>query len=185
MATAKQQGRNRGTSKRPAKAAKAAKKAISPARRKSVPPAAKAAGTKARVFVERRLPETLRVRAISPGLTVADLGKSIAFYTGALGFIADERWESAGKLTFIMLKAGLCELGLGQDDWAKGRERKKGEGFRIWCETTQDIDALAARARAFGARITEEPADKPWGVRAFSLDDPDGFHLTFARPLAK
>lgn len=182
MATAKRQGSTRGTPKRPTKAAK---KAISPPRRTSAKPAAKAARTKTRVFVERRLPETLRVRTISPGLTVDDLEKSIAFYTGALGFIAGRRGERAGKLTFIMLKAGLCELGLGQDDWAKGRERRKGEGFRIWCETTQDIDALARRARAFGARITEEPEDKPWGVRAFSLDDPDGFHLTFARPLVK
>ncbi len=182
MATTKRKVKGRSTPKRPAKAAK---RGSTPLRSKSAKPAAKAATTKPRVFVDRRLPETLRVRAISPGLTVNDLAKSIAFYTGALGFVAGRRGERDGKLTFIMLQAGACELGLGQDDWAKGRERKKGEGFRIWCETRQDIDALAKRAREFGARITEEPEDKPWGVRAFSLDDPDGFHLTFARPLAK
>jgi len=182
MATAKKHGKGRGTPKRPARAAM---KVTSPPRRKSGKPAAKAAKPKPRALVVRQQPETLRLRLFSPGLTVADLEASIAFYTGALGFVAGERWESAGKLAFIMLQAGTCELGLGQDDWAKGRERKKGEGFRLWCETTQDIDALATRARAFGARITEAPEDKPWGVRAFSLDDPDGFHLTFARPVAK
>lgn len=182
MATAKRQGSTRGTPKRPAKAAK---KAISPPRRKSGKPAAKAAKAQPRGLAAQQEPETLRLRTFSPGLTVDDLEKSIAFYTGALGFIAGRRGERDGKLTFIMLKAGLCELGLGQDDWAKGRERRKGDGFRLWCETKQDIDALAARARAFGARITEEPEDKPWGVRSFSVDDPDGFHLTFARPLVK
>ena len=128
----------------------------------------------------RRQPESLRLRSYAPGLTVDDLGRSIEFYTGALGFVAGERWEQDGKLVFIMLKAGACDLGLGQDDWAKGRTRKKGEGFRLWCRTTQDIDALAARARAAGARITEEPTDSAWG-RSFSLDDPDGFHWTFSR----
>jgi uncharacterized glyoxalase superfamily protein PhnB len=29
--------------------------------------------------------------------------------------------------------------------------------------------------------LTEEPHDQPWGGRSFSLDDPDGYHLTFHR----
>jgi predicted enzyme related to lactoylglutathione lyase len=77
-----------------------------------------------------------------------------------------------------MLKAGVCELGLSQDDWAKGRNRKKGEGIRISCQTVQDIDTLAARIKATGGRLTEEPTDTPWGTRSLSVDDPDGFHLT-------
>ena len=52
-----------------------------------------------------------------------------------------------GVLRGVMLKAGACDLGLSQDDWAKGRDRKKGEGMRIWCQTAQDIDALAAPRR--------------------------------------
>lgn len=138
-------------------------------------------GSGKRTATPRRQPESLRLRSYSPGLTVDDLERSIEFYTRGLGFVAGERWEQDGKLVFIMLRAGSCDLGLGRDDWAKGRERKKGEGFRLWCRTTQDIDALAERARAAGARITEEPTDSPWG-RAFSLDDPDGFHWTFSRP---
>ncbi len=132
----------------------------------------------------RRKPETLRLRSYAPGLTVSDLERSLDFYTRALGFVPGERFEEGGKLVFVMLKAGSCELGLGQDDWKKGRDRKKGEGFRLWCRTTQDVDALAARARAAGAKITDEPKDSPWG-RAFSLDDPDGFHWTFARQGAR
>ena len=81
------------------------------------------------------------------------------------------------------LRAGVCELGIGQDDWAKGRDRLKGVGVRLWCETHQDVDELAERARAWGSRLTEEAEDKPWGVRAFSLDDPDGYHLTFYREI--
>jgi uncharacterized glyoxalase superfamily protein PhnB len=114
-------------------------------------------------------------------MTVNDLQKSLAFYTGALGFTEKERWTDGGVLHGIMLKAGSCELGLSQDDWARGRDRQKGQGIRIWCRTTQDVDVLAARARSAGAVLTEEPHDQPWGGRSFSLDDPDGYHLTFHR----
>jgi predicted enzyme related to lactoylglutathione lyase len=80
-----------------------------------------------------------------------------------------------------MLKAGVCSLGLSQDDWAKGRDRKKGQGTRIWCQTVQDIDALARRIKAAGGRLTEGPVTQPWGARSLSVDDPDGFHITIYR----
>jgi uncharacterized glyoxalase superfamily protein PhnB len=104
----------------------------------------------------------------------------MAFYGDALGFVVSERWTNdEGGLRGVMMRAGICELGLSQDDWAKGRDRKKGQGVGIWLETSQDVDALAARVKAAGYGLTEEPKDQPWGARSFSVDDPDGFHLTF------
>lgn len=148
-------------------------------------PRAPTAVTRAAKRIERRrrTPETLRLRAFSPGLTVSDLSRSLAFYGDVLGFVIADRWTDGGVLRGVMLKAGASMLGLSQDDWAKGRDRKKGEGVRIWCETEQDVDALAARVRAAGFGLTEEPKDQPWGARAFSFDDPDGFHLTISRKL--
>jgi catechol 2,3-dioxygenase-like lactoylglutathione lyase family enzyme len=132
----------------------------------------------------RRDPESLRLRALEPSLTVTDIELSVRFYTDVLGFIVGERWSEGGVLRGVNLKAGLCELGLSQDDWAKGRERVKGEGMRIWCRTAQDIDELAARIKAAGGRLTEEPTDQSWGVRSLSVHDPDGFHLAFYRSQA-
>jgi len=141
---------------------------------------AKAAGAKRQ---KRRDPQTLRLRAIMPGFTVNDLVRSLAFYTDVLGFIVSERWTGAdGAPTGAMLKAGVCELGLSQDDWAKGKGRVKGVGVRIWTQTVQDIDALGRRIKAAGRKLSEEPHDQPWGGRALSLDDPDGYHLTVFRP---
>ena len=130
--------------------------------------------------LERRSrdPETLRLRSFEPSFTVDDLERSVRFYTEVLGFTVGERWTDGGVLRGVMLKAGVCELGLSQDDWAKGRGRQKGEAVRIWCNTAQDIDALAARIKAGGGRLTEEPMNLPWGARSLSVDDPDGFHLT-------
>jgi lactoylglutathione lyase len=123
-------------------------------------------------------PETLRLRSVEPSLTVDDLEQSVRFYTEVLGFIVGERWTEGGVLRGVTLKAGACGLGLSQDDWAKGRDREKGQGMRIWCKTVQDIDGLAARIKAAGGRLTEEPMDQSFGRRSLSVDDPDGFHIT-------
>lgn len=80
----------------------------------------------------------------------------------------------------VMLKAGACQLGLSQDDFAKGRDRTKGIGFRLWCETGQDVDALAQRLRGIGGTIVEGPGDR-WDAYGFTAEDPDGFKITITR----
>lgn len=122
----------------------------------------------------------LELTASTPGLTVNDLDRSIAFYTG-LGFAIEDRWEQDGKLLGVMAKAGSCRIGLGQDDWAKGRDRVKGVGVRLWFNTDQDVDDIARRAKAAGITLDQEPEDMPWGGRAFTLTDPDGFKLTIVK----
>jgi predicted enzyme related to lactoylglutathione lyase len=137
--------------------------------------------TAARKHKKRQGPETLRLRAFTPSLTVDDLGQSVRFYTDVLGFIVSERWEEGGKLLGVMLKAGVCQIGLSQDDWAQGRDRKKGVGIRLYCDTAQDVDALAARIKGAGGRLTREPVNE-MGGRSLSVDDPDGYHLTVNQP---
>ena len=148
-----------------------------PSRRPRQKPPARASRATPSARPSRRAPVSLRLRSTTASFTVNDLARSLAFYTEALGFVVKERWNDGGVLRGVMLKAGVCELGLSQDDWAKGRDRKKGEAFRLWCETAQDVDALAARVKAAGHVLSEEPRDE-WGGRSFSVDDPDGFHIT-------
>lgn len=161
-------------------ASSGAKRPRAAAARRPARPAATRRTARAPKKKARRDPETLRLRSITPSLTVNDLQASIRFYTDVLGFIVGDRWEEGGKLLGVMLKAGACEFGLSQDDWAKGRDRKKGEGVRVWCETAQDVDALAARIKAAGSRLTHEPRDE-MGTRTFAVDDPDGYHLSIGR----
>ena len=127
----------------------------------------------------RQQPETLRLRSLSPSFTVNDLQRSIAWYRDGLGFFVAERWEDGGTLKGVMLKSGSCQLGLAQDDFSKGTDRPKGVGFRIWGDTTQDVDAIAARLRNFGGAIVEPPGDR-WATYAFTAEDPDGFKITIA-----
>jgi uncharacterized glyoxalase superfamily protein PhnB len=121
----------------------------------------------------------LQVKTLSPALTVDDLQKSIRFFEG-LGFVVNERWENDGVLFGVMLRAGEVEIGLNQDDWKKGRDRQKGVGVRLYMTTTQDIDQVAARAKAAGISLESEPRDTEWGARAFEVTEPTGFRLTIA-----
>jgi uncharacterized glyoxalase superfamily protein PhnB len=119
----------------------------------------------------------LTVKTIMPGLTVDDLASSIAFYE-ALGFTVGETWDDNGKMVAAMVKAGDLEIGLNQDDWKKGRDRQKGIGTRLNIETGNNIDEIAARAKAAGLKLDVEPFDTPWKTRQFELTDPTGFKLT-------
>jgi catechol 2,3-dioxygenase-like lactoylglutathione lyase family enzyme len=166
-ATPKRKGRAR--SARPA-AKKTAARAKAPAARRKAPAAR-------RKLKQRQDPETLRLRGFEPSLTANDLQESIRFYTDVLGFFMGERWVEGGVLRGVTLKAGVCRLGLSQDDWKKGRDRRKGEGIRLYCKTAQDVDALAARIRSAGGRLVDEPHDQ-MGGRALTVADPDGFLLT-------
>lgn len=160
----------KGAAKPKARAKTSARKAEKKAKTAVAP--AKAAGPK------RHQPESLRLRALSVSLTVNDLAHSLRFYLEALGFTLKQRFEEAGQLMGVMLIAGECELGLAQDDWAKGRDRVKGVGFRIYAQTVQDLDELAERIRAHGF-AAEGPKTEPWGARTVTVTDPDGFKLTF------
>ena len=122
--------------------------------------------------------EALKLNEASPGLTVNDLQKSLAWYRDVLGFGVEERWEQEGKLMGVSLRAGGVTFMIGQDDWKKGRDRKKGEGFRLFCETSQDVDALAKKIEARGGTLDQKPTDQPWGYRDFAVSDPDGFKIT-------
>ena len=122
--------------------------------------------------------EAVQISAVIPTLTVDDLQKSIAFYE-ALGFAIDERWEEKGTLVGVMLRAGETLIGLNQDDWKKGRDRKKGVGVRLSISTTPAaVDEIARRARNAGIALTSDPHDTEWKSRAFEVSDPSGFLLT-------
>ena len=123
---------------------------------------------------------TLNLATVMPALTVGDLEASIAFYCDILGFEVDERHEQDGKLVYASVCAGDVTLVLGQDDWAQGRDRIKGVGFRLYCTARHDVDELAAAIKARGGALAQEPTDQPWGARDFAVVDPDGFRISIS-----
>ena len=108
-----------------------------------------------------------QARALSASLTVKDLKKSFAWYRDVLGFSVDQEHVRDGELRAVSLTAGEVRILIGQDDGAKGWDRKKGEGFSLQFTTDQDIDALASRIKERGGSLALEPTDMPWGARVF------------------
>jgi lactoylglutathione lyase len=128
----------------------------------------------------RAHPESFRGRALTASLTANDLQKSLAWYRDVLGFTVDQQHEREGTLRAVSLKAGTVRILIGQDDGAKGWDRKKGDGMSLMITTAQDVDELAARIRERGGTLESEPTDMPWGARVFRVQDPDGFKLAIS-----
>jgi catechol 2,3-dioxygenase-like lactoylglutathione lyase family enzyme len=51
------------------------------------------------------------------------------------------------------------------------------------CVRVADADALCERYRERGAKIVAELEDKPWGMREFTLEDPNGHLLRIGHPI--
>jgi uncharacterized glyoxalase superfamily protein PhnB len=125
---------------------------------------------------------SLALSSASPSFTVNDLEKSLGWYRDVLGFEIEETWKDEDKIVGVSLKAGNVSFMIGQDDWKKGRDRRKGEGFRLYCETKKSVDDLARRIESKGGRLDSPPTDQPWGTRDITLTDPDGFKITIGVP---
>ncbi|HEX7242874.1 MAG TPA: VOC family protein, partial [Longimicrobiaceae bacterium] len=119
-------------------------------------------------------------RTLSASLTVKDLRTSLAWYRDVVGFTVDREIEREGEVRAVALRAGDVRILINQDDGARGRDRAKGEGFSLMITTDQDVDRIAARIREHGGTLESEPADMPWGARAFRVRDPDGFRLAIS-----
>ncbi len=117
-------------------------------------------------------------------LAVRDMAAALGWYQ-ALGFqtvfvmpgekpaMAHLRWAKYADLLLVPESANVKD--------------PKGAGISLtFMVTDGNVDALAERARALGAKLLREPGDRPWNARDFTVADSDGFALTFTMgPLRK
>jgi len=162
------------------KAKKATRKVAKPRRAVAVKRAKAAPRKAAPKRPVRRKPESLRLRSVAPSLVASDIHRSLAWYRDVLGFTLEDEWREGTELRGVTLKAGATTFMISQDDWAKGRDRVKGIGFRLYCITAQDIDQLAAGIVARGGTLITPPTTQPWGMRDFAVEDPDGFRISIS-----
>ena len=127
-------------------------------------------------LAERSEPETFRARTLSATLAVKDIQKSLVWYRDKVGFMVDKKFERAGKLNAVLLKAGNMHVLITQDDGGTGWDKVKGAGFSLHFTTAQDIDGLAQAIKERGGVVNLEKADA-LGGRVLRLRDPDGFTL--------
>lgn len=128
---------------------------------------------------------SLNATTLGCSITCKDLATSIRWYHEVLGFAVEHQMKHEGQVVGAVLGAGDIRIVLNQDDGQLGWDRIKGQGFFLQIDVgnAADVDAAAARIRAAGGSLLNEPADRPWGVRMFQFHDPDGFKLGVSTPL--
>jgi uncharacterized glyoxalase superfamily protein PhnB len=108
-------------------------------------------------------------------LAVRDLHTATEFYTNALGFQRDFGDGSDG---WSWLSRDNFRVGLGEcTDAVPAREL--GDHSYVAYVNVDDIDGLYADLLSRGAPIKTPPETKPWGMREFALQTPDGHRMTF------
>jgi predicted enzyme related to lactoylglutathione lyase len=117
--------------------------------------------------------------SLQASLTVDDLAASVAWYRDVVGFTVDREHRRDERLFAVSLSAGTARILLTQDDGTRGADRVKGAGFSLMLTTTQSVDDLAAGIQARGGVLELPPTDMR-GMRAFRIQDPDGFRFTIA-----
>jgi len=130
-------------------------------------------------------PADINATTLGCSLTCKDLDASIRWYRDVLGFAVAHQFEHEGKVVAAVIVAGDIRIVLNQDDGQLGWDRVKGQGFYLQVNVAgrADVDAAAARLKAAGWALLNEPEDRPWGARMFQFKDPDGFKLGVSTPI--
>jgi catechol 2,3-dioxygenase-like lactoylglutathione lyase family enzyme len=128
---------------------------------------------------------------ISPLLQVADLDASVRFYTAKLGFREVFRDEGG----FSIINRDDCDVYLAQKqrdvDLRNRSARLKADGFacydlHIHC-AFGTIDPLWKEFKDAGVEMHPSfesgPIDRDYGIRDFSIIDPDGYDIVFGAPI--
>lgn len=106
-------------------------------------------------------------------LAVTDVVATAGFYTGTLGFRLGWLWGEPAS--FGSIAYGKGEIFLCRDPELAARSAGHQHYF-----TAEDVDGLYERHRAAGAPVVEPLENKPWGMREYTVRDPDGYLLRFA-----
>ncbi|WP_328392450.1 VOC family protein [Nocardia sp. NBC_00416] len=126
------------------------------------------------------------------GLLVGDQQEALEFYRDVIGLevradmpFGPMRWVTVGPagqpgIEFILEIPSMVP----DDEQRREAERRLATGAHgTLIFTTDSADDTFTRLRDAGVRVTQEPADQPYGVRDCGFADPWGNFLRFSEPL--
>ena len=107
---------------------------------------------------------------------VKDVKETIAFYRNVLGF--EREWFWGTPVTFGGASWGDVSVMFNQQPSVAAHI--EGHEHHYWSD---ELETLHARHQAAGAPIISPIDNKPWGLREYTVRDPNGYHLRFSGPL--
>ncbi len=129
--------------------------------------------------------------SISPLLAVEDIAKSMDYYESVLGFKKGLAMPGEGGQLMhgevriadnLMLMFSPAQGGQGPVAQKLAQGGPKGSGVILYIDLgDQDIDRYYGDVKKAGAKVIQEIDDQFWGDRIFTIEDPDGYILTFSK----
>ena len=120
---------------------------------------------------------------ITPYLLYEDCAAMLDWLERAFGFREVLRHRSPeGNVWHAETELGGASIYMGDPGHEYRNPRRLGGATQSLYVLVDDVDAHFERAKAAGAEITEEPADKEYGFRHYGARDPEGHEWFFATP---
>lgn len=117
---------------------------------------------------------------ISPTLAVRNVKETVKFYRNTLGFemgmtfpdISNPGYADLSKDGVVLMFIPAKNIGIGGDE-------KLGVGVNLYIQIDGDIDEYYQELKKKGVNIVVAIKDEPYGIRDFTIEDIDGYKLTF------
>ena len=117
----------------------------------------------------------VRYGRMAPTISVADITRSVTFYTEALGF--QKVFENGDPVGFVILEKDAAELHL---SLLKGH---KATAQNVAHMMVEDAGALYQQLETKKVKIVKAIRDADFGLRCFVLADPDGNRIDVGQDL--
>ena len=117
---------------------------------------------------------------ISPALAARNMKKTIEFYKNSLGFKMGMCFPDANNPEYADLsKDGMAVMFIPAGNLGIGSEEKLGIGVNLYMQIDGDIDEYYHELKKKGVNIAVDIKDEPYGIRDFTVEDVNGYKLTF------
>jgi uncharacterized glyoxalase superfamily protein PhnB len=117
---------------------------------------------------------------ISPTLAVRNMKQTIQFYRDSLGFKIGMVFPDADNPEYVDLsKDGMVLMFIPAKNVGIGAKEKLGIGVNLYMQIDGDIDEYYRELKNKGAKIAVDIKDEPYGIRDFTVEDINGYKLTF------
>jgi uncharacterized glyoxalase superfamily protein PhnB len=117
---------------------------------------------------------------ISPTLAARNMKKTIEFYKNSLGFKVGLAFPDINNPEYVDLsKDGMVLMFIPTANLGIGSEEKLGTGVNLYMAIDGDIDEYYQELKKKGVRIAVDIKDELYGIRDFTVEDVDGYKLTF------
>ena len=123
---------------------------------------------------------------LSPLLAARNMKRTIEFYKNTLGFEMGMAFPTADDPEYVdLIKDGMVLMFISAENMGVGSEDIFGIGVNLYMQIDGDIDEYYGELKKRGVRLVEDIKDEPFGIRDFTIEDIDGYRLTFNQISAK